>query len=358
MHSDLVAARPARPGLLVAGLVCAAALAGASCGAGSSRVDAGAGDGTAPGADAATPADSGSTGAGHITYHLAGRAYLIADAAGAVPVDVSAALDALQIGSGTDGAVNISADGEWLLLSSERFHTDCQGWACLVRVPTDLTAVDTIIVAGDVLHVGGFYAIASGGDAVFYVGDDGPHASDIFVVRRVGGGWSSPLLLTAASSHAFHNFPALDAAATRLLFTCGPTSYGNTGICEVAVDGSSFREVLMPAHVPPGMPGAAVALHHPGYAPGGAIVFEGEWDGERIWRLPVGADEPEIVSTSFTNDNSPCVLPDGRIASLWLNRPGNPSGAHELKVMAADGSTFAMSIVGSDLDDWGLGCGQ
>jgi hypothetical protein len=73
--------------------------------------------------------------------------------------------------------------------------------------------------------------------------------------------------------------------------------------------------------------------------------------------LPVGATPPVKVAPAFTNDNSPCVLPDGSIASLWLNRPGG-TGVHELKVMKPDGSSFFMLVINQDVADIGLGCGD
>ncbi len=58
------------------------------------------------------------------------------------------------------------------------------------------------------------------------------------------------------------------------------------------------------------------------------------------------------------DDNSPCVLPDGRIASLWLDRDGNQSGAHELKLMNADGTGGVMLVTEKDIQDIGIGCGD
>ena len=60
------------------------------------------------------------------------------------------------------------------------------------------------------------------------------------------------------------------------------------------------------------------------------------------------------MTVAVRNDNAPCVLPDGRIASLWLNRPGSES-QHELKVMTPDGSSYAMLVTGVDIEQ--LGCG-
>jgi len=77
--------------------------------------------------------------------------------------------------------------------------------------------------------------------------------------------------------------------------------------------------------------------------------------GEQIWRLPPGASQPVRVADAFGNDNSPCVLPDGRTVSLWLDRPAG-TGVHELKVMAPDGSSFFMLLPDVDVLDAGIGC--
>jgi hypothetical protein len=56
------------------------------------------------------------------------------------------------------------------------------------------------------------------------------------------------------------------------------------------------------------------------------------------------------------NDNSPCVLPDGRVVSLWLLRPGG-SGFHEIKVMDPDGTNQFMALTDVNVFDVGIGCG-
>ena len=98
------------------------------------------------------------------------------------------------------------------------------------------------------------------------------------------------------------------------------------------------------------------ALHHADYAPDGSIVFEGDWSGEQIWRLPENSSEPILVSPTFGNDNSPCVLSDGQIVSLWLDRPDG-SGFHEMKIMNADGLQEQMLLQDVDVLDYGTGCG-
>ncbi|MCP4419712.1 MAG: hypothetical protein GY805_24130, partial [Chloroflexi bacterium] len=91
--------------------------------------------------------------------------------------------------------------------------------------------------------------------------------------------------------------------------------------------------------------------------PDGSIIFEADWNGEQIWRLPAGSNAPVRVTDAFGNDNSPCVLPDGRIASLWLDRPDG-NGGHELKIMTADGNDYFLALMDLDVFDLGLGCGE
>jgi hypothetical protein len=74
------------------------------------------------------------------------------------------------------------------------------------------------------------------------------------------------------------------------------------------------------------------------------------------WLLPAGASTPVLLG-DYGNDNSPCVLPDGQIVSLWLGRPGS-SGLHEIKLMNADGSAYVMVLADQDVVDAGLGCGR
>ena len=291
----------------------------------------------------------GPTGAS-VTYVLNGRLYRIS-ASGGSPQDLSSALNALS--SGADESVNASPDGAWLVLSSERFG--CAGYACYSVTAGDLSSGGAVLSGGGYLH-GGRAAIASGGGVIVYPSSGGNHALDLFAVTKSGTAWSAPLLLTSASTYAYNDLPTISADGTKVLFDCGPQPYGaaGTAICEVGVDGAGFHTVIAPAGGPGGS--AANALHSADYGPAGAIVFEADWTGERVWRLPSGATTPAVVG-NYGNDNSPCVLSDGRVVSLWLNRPGNPAGVHELKVMSADGSSETMLVTGQDIADVGLGCG-
>jgi hypothetical protein len=276
---------------------------------------------------------------------------------GATPENISAALDTLAEGT-EDGPINVSPDGAWLLIETDRFDSACAGWSCLALVAADLSSGDVVRIGDDVLHPEDYFAVAPGGSVVVYSEEGQSHTLDLWAITRTdGGAWSEPTLLTADSPYAWNHQPAFHPDGDRIVFDCGNEPYGaeNTAICEVRIDSSAFRVIWSPDQAPTGTePGGA--LHHADYTPTGGIVFEGDWGGEAIWHLEPDAPEPERVTEAFSNDNSPCVLPDGRIVSLWLNRSGG-EGYHEIKVMAPDGSDDIMILIDQDVFDVGLGCG-
>ena len=305
---------------------------------------------------------TGPMGSGHgrIVYALPdGNVYRVDARAGAQPQNVSAALDDLSSGPGADEWISSSRDGQWLLLNTERFDPACAGWACLTIVNSALTVAEVVRVGGEVIHPTGYSAIAPSGDYVVFE-DLGAttHARDLWITTGTAGNWSPPVLLTGSSPFLFNTQPALSADGSKVAFDCGNEPYGaqGTAICEVGVNGTGFRIVLRPQDSPAGFPTTG-ALHHAAYAPDGSIVFEATWGGEQIWRLPANGTVPHQVASPITNDNSPCVLPDGRVVSLWLNRAGNPNGLHEIKVMTANGAAFLMALTLTDVADIGISCG-
>jgi hypothetical protein len=300
---------------------------------------------------AESPPAPAQTSPGLVAYSQGGQIYLLDILSG--PQNLSAMMD--TIAPGLDGWVNIAPDGQWLLMETERFDPECNGWACLAIGTVPFGATGVIYVDGAPLHSGNFGAVASGGGTVVYAQTDGPHSMDIFSTTRSDTGWASPVVLTSDSPYDWNDVPALSSDGARLLFECGNEPYGaaGTAICEVNIDGSGLRVVLTPDNAPAGFsPGGA--LTHADYAPDGSIVFEGEWNGSQIWRLPAGGTEAIPVGAAFNNDNAPCVLSDGRIVSLWLDRPGGP-GLHELKIMNADGSGEQMLVQDADVVE--IGCG-
>jgi len=299
------------------------------------------------------------SGQGRITYSLPnGDQYRIEAKAGATPENVSTALDALS--PGPDEWINISPDGAWLLLSTERFDADCAGYACLAIVKGDLMSGEAIQVAGNLVHATGYSAVASGGNVVVYEdAGSAAHARDLWVITKTGGTWGAPAVLSGSSPFQFNSHPSFSADGSKIVFDCGNEPYGaeGTAICEVGTNGSGFRVAVRPSDSPPGMPDVG-ALHHAAFAADGSILFEADWAGEQIWRLAPSATTPVQVSPQVTNDNSPCVLPDGRVVSLWLSRAGNSAGLHELKVMSANGAAYFMALTLVDVVDIGIACGS
>src|SRR5207249_916917 len=158
-----------------------------------------------------------------------------------------------------------------------------------------------------------------GATAVVYVDSGGPHTRDLWVVeRQPGGGWSAPRLLTGLSPFSLNYWPVLAPDGSKVLFDASTADGGfpSTRICEVRLNGSGFRVVVSKDDGPSGT--TSPAVHSGAYAPDGSVVFEAEWGGgEQVWRR-TGSGVPALVG-GFPNDNSPNVLPDGRILSLWLN---------------------------------------
>ena len=294
---------------------------------------------------------------GRIAFTTENGVFLLDASEGAAPINLSDALDQLSSGSG-DRQINLSPDGEWLVLETERFDDECVDWSCLAVISADLLSGEAIRAAGEIVHPEGYAAIASGGNLVVYSSNEGPHGIDLWAVSREGDSWRPAAMISADSPHDFNFQPAISDDGSKVVFNCGPESYAGEGsaLCEVNVDGSDFHIVLSPANAPAGFPSTG-ALNHPDYAPDGSILFESDWGGEQIWRLPVGASEPFRVTDEFGNDNSPCVLPDGRIVSLWLERPDGES-LHEVKIMTANGNGFLMPLIDVDVIDAGIGCGR
>jgi hypothetical protein len=225
-------------------------------------------------------------------------------------------------------------------------------------VKGDLSGGSAIHAGGQLVHPDTFGAVSSAGNLIVYSSGGGPHQRDLYAISRAGNAWSAPRLLSGASRYAYNEQPAISYDGTRIVFECGPRPYGDVGtaLCLVGADGRGFTALLTPDKPPPGQPRGGL-LQQPAFGPDGSIVFEGDYAREQIWRLRPGATVPGIVTNRFNNDNDPCVLPDGRIASLWLERPGG-SGQHEIKVMSANGSRYLMALINADVADIGIGCSR
>lgn len=297
----------------------------------------------------------GASGSGHIVYTRGASVFRMSAAAGAQPIDVSQAITGAAHKS--ERRLNTSRNGQFLIFETQNIDPACDGDECLAVAPSAAPEQAVLVTQAGMLlkNVGGRTAITDDGNTIAWVANTGNHALDVFVATRIGTNWGAAVNVTSTSSLAWNDVPAFTADGTRLLFDCGPEAYAGTGnsICEVATVGGSVKLLVSQSDAPTSVSSKG-PCHHGSYATDGAIVFEADWGGERVWRR-LGAAEPTQVATP-SNDNSPCALPDGRIASLWLGHSGNPMGFHELKVMNADGSNPVMLVTGVDIDDIGLGC--
>ena len=279
---------------------------------------------------------------------------------GSSPEDLTARLDSISLYPGTHrGPISVSPDGAWYTFLSERFDSNSQGWHGLTIVRADLQMVETIRAGGQTIHGDGGQATA-GGSSVVYVDVGGPHQHDLFAVHRQGGGWSTPVCITTQSPYDWNYWPVLRRDSAKVLFDASPTSFPSTAICEVNLDGTGFRVLITKDDGPPGY-SPSPATHSPCLAPTGELIFEAEWGGgERVWKLTPGQTYPTLFDSTLSNDNSPNILPDGNIVSLWLGSPGG-NGLHEIKVMLPDASRYYMLTSSSspfpEVDDIGLGCG-
>jgi len=289
-----------------------------------------------------------------VTFRRAdGHVYRLATQLGAVAEDISAVLDNLAPGAG-DLWLTSSRDGSQLLLQTGRWEAECVGWACLAVVSGDLSTGRAVRAAGALVHPDGLGSISASGRIV-YPSSGGPHTLDLWRLDRAGADWSAAVPLTTTSPYAVNSQPALSPDETRVVFACGDQPYGGVGtaLCEVGLDGTGLRIVLGPTGAKPEFAGAQ-ALAHPTYAPDGGIVFSADLSDTQVWRLGPTDSIPVLVGTVFRNDNSPCALPDGTIASMWLTYTGGTS-AYLLKIMLPSDRSF-VTRPAADVDSDGIGC--
>ena len=318
---------------------------GGAVGASGSSATAGSGGTTG------TPGAGATNGEGHVLYVTQDHELRLIEAKkGASPRNISAQLDSLS--GGSDKGASLSPDGQWLSLVTTRFG--CDDWECLAVVDSSIEHHEVIRVNGEKIHPENQSAVLAGGKQLVFVDKDGPHANDLYLVAKKNGTWTSPKLLTENSPYSYNRQPSVAADGARVVFDCGDEPYGGDGtsVCEASLTGSPNAHVV----VEPDLGGSGGRLHSPSYTPSGDIVAEGEWSREIITRWARSSGKLSKFGY-YGNDNTPCVLPDGRIASLWLGREGG-SGAHELKIMSADGSAFFMLIKDEDLLDTEIGCGR
>jgi hypothetical protein len=191
---------------------------------------------------------------------------------------------------------------------------------------------------------------------IVFPSQEGPHDRDLWVTAQQGGQWTPSRLLTAASTFTFLSYPALSHDGSRVVFDCSPQPHEEQGtaICEVLTDGTGFRVVASPTDSAFGL-AADGALHHPDYRSDGAIVFEATGYAEQIWHVHPDGTPTQLVG-DLNQANTPCVLPDDRVALLWFSWTDGVA-SHELKVAYPDGSGYEVILSDPLIEDGGLGCG-
>ena len=271
-------------------------------------------------------------------------AFLRFPADGSEPIDVTAALD--EFSPGHDQWVVSSRNGEWLMFDTERFG--CQDFSCLVVARTDLAEIAVVRVADELVHPQDWGSISDDGSTVVITTDGGGNDLDQAILHRTGDVWTPAAIITGASPHAFNERGRFTLDGEAILFDCGPTQYGleGTGVCRVSLDGSSFERIVAPDDGADATSSNSARSADEG--PDGGLVFEADWGNvERLWRkLPDGTT---TLVSGLGNDNSPCVLPDGSVASVWLERDGNNVGLNELKIQASDSMNYEMLLIDVDV---------
>ncbi|MDD3875223.1 MAG: T9SS type A sorting domain-containing protein [Bacteroidales bacterium] len=244
--------------------------------------------------------------------------------------NISQRLDQIAPLQGADyGPITVSADGNWYAFASERFDVDAQGWAALTITNSDFTSYEVIRDStAQVIHHEGLAHVLAGGNAIVFVSDFGNHSRDIFVIHKNGNNWGMPVNLTYTSSYNYNYCPYISSDGSKILFDAGNSSFPSTAIGQVNINGTGLGFPITASSLPNG-----IAVHSPCYNINEDIIFEGDAAGEKIWWLPNGSLTTFIINPSYSNDNSPVTLPDGRIASLWL-----PDNWHQIKIMNADGT--------------------
>lgn len=299
-------------------------------------------------------------GSGHVLFlHPDGNFRRVEAVRSGAIEDVSAKLERLS--PGVDSRMTLSRDGALLVGETTRFGCTTP---CLALFRSDATAGAPVTRGGEPLRIGSTPPVVATGGRLIVFAASGAHNLDLYSITRPADpalGWSAARLLTGSSPMSSNHRPSLSPDQTKVVFDCGDDADGaeGTSVCEVGVDGAGFRVVARPV-------APLMNLHNPSYDADGSIVFEGEGatsidgvagQGERIHRV-ASAASPTPLAPTYTNDNTPCVLPSGNVVSLWLGRQGNPQGGHELKLMSPRGEFLGMLAQGFDIRDVGLSCGN
>lgn len=267
--------------------------------------------------------------------------------------DLSQAISAWSsVGNGTDRRAAMSGDGKTIIIESERSCANGSVNACYLVLEM---SGQTILSVG---HIGDL----SNWNRNFGQGSALDHNGLNFVIplRHNGGyqlfryqrasklaSWQGPTLLS--SSFSQNSRPTFSKDGQKIVFECNSEAYVRQRFCQINLDGSGYKVILEASHFA-SLGGQVENLEDPVLFSNGDLAFELEYrggsnssyQGERIWKVSFNqqgaAQAPVLINSDYGNDNSPVILSDDRIASFWLNRQGNSSGNHEVKIMDKDGA--------------------
>lgn len=252
--------------------------------------------------------------------------------------------------SGEESWINLSSNGEWLLLDSTRLDPSCEGWGCLIYGKRGSSDFKTIkLQDGSVIHPENFSAISN--DAKFVIvhlsQDDG---SDLFISKQENNSrWSTLKSLSDSSPSTNNRNPAISADGKEILFECGKN------ICLVNSDGTNLKTII---HLEDKPNNSWESISNADFDTQDNVIFQGTFIATWPWRYNRKTAEITLINNKNNNDNSPCVLSNGDIATLWFDRAENNSGNAELKIMNSTGTSQFIAITGEkEIVNSPLGCG-
>lgn len=248
-----------------------------------------------------------------------------------------------------DNAINISPDGSHLIINSKLNGNK------LYIINIDNNTKDVLKIENRYIWPEHAFAISNDGNIVAITKRNKGSGTDVVSYIKSNGKWKKGVILSKGTDEDFFaGGPAFSFDSKRIIFTCR-VKQNILALCSNNISGNDLKIEVSERNLD------TQKLHlirSPDYTLNGDVVFEVEDVlGEVIWIKKTDKEKAYPINTTFRNDNSPCVLPNNYIASLWLSRPGNPKGKHELKLMPQNGSHYKMLVKDINIRDIGLGCG-
>ena len=254
--------------------------------------------------------------------------------------------------TGQEAWINLSPNGEWILLDSTRLDQNCENEGCLIYGKRDSSDFKTIKLAdGSVIHPEDFSAISN--DAKFIIVHlSQADGNDLFVSKQDSNNtWSLLTNITSSSPSTDNKNPAISADGTEVLFDCGKN------ICLVNSDGTNLK-TLIHLNDKPNTTNSWESITNADFDTQGNVIFQGTFVATWPWRYKRETSEITLINNTNNNDNFPCVLSNGDIATLWFGRAENDSGNSELKIMNKTGTRQVIAVKGDkEIFHSPLGCG-